>query len=77
MTIDRDDIFRTVIGIVLSLLAFIGYGIKVDQADISCRLRAVELQNARIMERLGITDIVKNAQLPPWSGPARTRPGNQ
>ena len=52
--IDRNDIFKTLIVVLLSLLAFIGKGIHTQQTDISCRLRIVELNQARIMERMGV-----------------------
>jgi len=52
--ISRDDVFKVVLAALLSLCTYIGHGMQVSQADISCRLRIVELQQARIMERLGI-----------------------
>ena len=57
MRISKDDIFRTVIATVLSLLAFIGLGIRSEQIDIGARLRIVEINQARIMERLGVNPI--------------------
>jgi len=61
----KDDFFRWVITAFLSLIAFFGLQIRLDQADMSCRLRVLELQNARIMERMGIQEHVKNVDLPP------------
>ncbi len=50
----KDDIFKTVVAVLLSLLAWIGNGIRTEQIDMACRLRLVELQQVRIMERMGI-----------------------
>jgi hypothetical protein len=56
MAFKKDDILGYVIGLLLSLLVFIASSIKYEQIDIAARLRAVEIQNARIIERLGILD---------------------
>ena len=52
--INHDDVFRIIVSIILSLLAYIGQGIKTEQADISSRLRLLEINQARIMDRMGI-----------------------
>jgi len=57
MHISKDDTFRTVIAVVLSLLAYIGLGIRSEQIDIGARLRIVEINQGRIMERLGVNPI--------------------
>jgi len=56
--INRDDVFRTVIAIILSLLAYIGNGIRNEQNDMACRLRNVEINQARIMERMNIDPVL-------------------
>lgn len=58
MSVSKDDVFRTVIAVVISLLAYIGNGIRTEQIDMGCRLRILEIQQARIMERMGIEPIV-------------------
>lgn len=68
MSINRDDIFRIVIAVVLSLLAFIGNEIRSEQIDINCRLRTVELNQARIMERMGIQNIASSVEKQTYSG---------
>jgi len=57
--INHDNIFRLVITVILSLLAYIAFGIRAQQTDFSKRLRIVEINQARIMERLGVTEIGK------------------
>jgi hypothetical protein len=57
MSVSKDDVFRTVIAMVLSLLAYIGHGIKSEQIDMACRLRSLEISQARIMERMGIEQV--------------------
>jgi hypothetical protein len=52
--INHDDVFRIIVSIILSLLAYIGQGIKIEQVDISSRLRLLEINQARIMDRMGI-----------------------
>jgi len=52
--INHDDVFRIIVSIILSLLTYIGQGIKTEQADISSRLRLLEINQARIMDRMGI-----------------------
>jgi len=64
--ISRDDIFKVVITSLLSLLAYIGSSMQSSQADIVCRMRLMEIQQARIMERLGI-----EASAEPASSPRR------
>ena len=56
--ISRNDFYKSLIVALLSLLAFIGNGIHTQQTDIASRLRTVELNQARLMERLGIDPIV-------------------
>ncbi len=58
MSVSKDDVFRTIIAVVIALLAYIGNGIRTEQIDQGCRLRIVELQQARMMERLGIDPIL-------------------
>jgi len=60
MNIIRNDIYKTLIVALLSLLAFIANSIHTQQVDIAGRLRTVELNQARIMERMGIDPIVAN-----------------
>jgi len=52
--INHDDVFRIIVSIILSLLAYIGQGIKTEQVDIAYRLRLLEINQARIMDRMGI-----------------------
>jgi len=59
MHISKDDTFRTVIAVVLSLLAYIGLGIRSEQTDIGARLRIVEINQGRIMERLGVNPVAR------------------
>ena len=54
MKVIRNDIYKSLIVALLSLLAFIGNGIHTQQTDIASRLRIVEINQARIMERMGI-----------------------
>lgn len=77
MSINKDDIFRTIIGIVLSLLAFIGMQIRCEQADMLARLRVLELQNARIMERLGIIETTESVDKMPIYSSIEQTPMNQ
>jgi len=65
MSYNKDDFFRWVVSALLSLIAFFGLQIRLDQSDFSCRLRVLELQNARMMERLGIQETAKIVDLPP------------
>lgn len=58
MKVIRNDIYKSLIVALLSLLAFIGNGIHTQQTDIASRLRVVELNQARIMERLGVDPII-------------------
>jgi len=60
-SISRDDVFKVVISVLLSLLSYIGLGIHNQQADISQRLRIVELNQARIMERMGVDSVGFNS----------------
>ena len=46
------------LAIILSLLAYIGHGIKSEQIDMACRLRSLEISQARIMERMGIDPMI-------------------
>jgi len=52
--ISRDDVFRAAIMMALSLFSYVGHGISTQQADIACRLRIVELNQARIMQQMGV-----------------------
>lgn len=61
MSVSKDDIFRTLIAVVLSLLAFICNSIRTEQADLGSRLRIVELNQARIMERMGVERLFSSA----------------
>ncbi|MBE3144111.1 MAG: hypothetical protein IMZ61_09345 [Planctomycetes bacterium] len=54
MKVIRNDIYKALIVSLLSLLAFIGNGIHTQQTDIASRLRIVEINQARIMDRMGI-----------------------
>jgi len=65
MSISKDWLFQTVITILLSLLCFFGAQIWSKQADFDCRLRTLELQNARIMERMGIKETAFLTDIPP------------
>jgi len=69
MKVIRNDIYKSLIVALLSLLAFIANGIHTQQADIASRLRIVELNQARIMERMGvdpiIADILKASKMKP------------
>ena len=56
MSVSKDDVFRTVLAVVISLLAYIANDIRTEQLDMACRLKFVEIQQARIMERMGIDD---------------------
>jgi hypothetical protein len=52
----KEDLFRYLFAALMSLITFFGAQIWSNQADMACRIRSIELQQARIMERLGITD---------------------
>ena len=58
MKVIRNDVYKSLIVMLLSLLAFIANSIHTQQVDIAGRLRLVELNQARIMERMGIDPIV-------------------
>jgi len=62
MKIIRNDFYKSLIVALLSLLAFIGNSIHTQQTDIASRLRIVELNQARIMERMGIEPMAAGAQ---------------
>ena len=64
MKVIRNDIYKTLIVALLSLLAFIGNGIHTQQTDIASRLRIVELNQARIMDRMGIEAASEQLGLP-------------
>ena len=55
--ISKDDIFKAIVTALLSILSFIGMGIHSQQSDVACRLRIVELNQARIMERMGVESL--------------------
>lgn len=62
--ISNNWIFQTVITILLSLLTFIAAQIWCQQRDMSGRIRLLELQQVRMMERLGIADVAKSVENP-------------
>lgn len=62
---DVHDILRALIVVLLSLVAWIGSGIHTEQANISERLRVVELNQVKIMAVLGIEPHVSD----PENGP--------
>lgn len=57
MSISKDDIYKVLITSLLSLIVYIGVGVLNNQEDISCRLRIVELNQARLMERIGVKPV--------------------
>lgn len=56
------DLLRGLIVVLLSLVAWIGSGIHTEQANISDRLRSVELNQVKIMAVLGIEPHAKDPQ---------------
>jgi hypothetical protein len=68
MSIDKtykDYIFQTVISVLLSIIAFFCMQIKLDLADQGRRLRLLEINQARLMERMGIMDKAVSVDKPP------------
>lgn len=61
MSISKDDIYKLLITCLLSLIVYIGTGMLENQTDISRRLRIVELNQARLMERIGVKPVSFNA----------------
>ena len=57
MSVNRDDIYKVLFSCILGLLIYIGSSILDTQRDIACRLRIVELNQARIMERMDIDPV--------------------
>lgn len=51
--------------VLISLVGFVALNICHNQSLLSDRLRTLELNQARIMERLGITNVAKNVENPP------------
>jgi hypothetical protein len=62
MSISKDDVFKTLITALLSLVVWIGVNVLDNQKDFSCRLRIVELNQARIMERMSIKPVSKDPE---------------
>ena len=59
ISIDKHDVYKIVITLLLGVLAMIGRGILNNQRDISRRLRAVELNQAAIMQQIGVDPIAE------------------
>lgn len=60
MSISTDNVFKVLITSLLSLIVWIGSSVVDNQKDISRRLRIVELNQARIMERIGVKQTSNN-----------------